>query len=51
MVEIDKQSAYRCLTEKQGICNEFASLYSYLLLQVGIDSEEMGESHHIDYDD
>ena len=39
---MDKQSSYRCLTEKQGICNEIASLYSYLLLQVGIDSEEMG---------
>ena len=39
---MDKQSGYRCLNEKQGICNEIAALYNYMLLQVGIDSEEMG---------
>lgn len=43
---MDLQSPYRCLTEKTGICNEIASLYNYLLLQVGIDSEEMG-GHYV----
>ena len=39
---MDRQGTCRALEEKQGICNEIASLYNYLLLQVGIDSEEMG---------
>ena len=39
---MDRQGTCRCLAEKKGICNEIASLYNYLLLQVGIDSEEMG---------
>ena len=43
---MDKQSPYRCLTEGRGICNEIAGLYNYLLLQVGIDSEEMGGTVH-----
>lgn len=46
---MDKQSPYRCLTEKKGICCEIAGLYNYLLLQVGIDSEEIaGFSHPSD---
>ena len=32
-----EQSAYRCMTEKRGICNELARLYSILLMQVGVD--------------
>lgn len=47
---MDKQSPYRCLMEKQGICNEIASLYNYLLLQVGIDSEEIGGATVSPYD-
>ena len=47
---MDKQSPYRCLTEKQGICCEIAGLYNYLLLQVGIDSEEMGGTVHYSED-
>ncbi len=39
---MDELSVYRCLQEKQGICCELASLYSYLLLQAGVDSEEIG---------
>ena len=38
----DELSAYRCLIERKGICCEIASLYNYLLLQVGIDSETIG---------
>ncbi|MBR3057453.1 MAG: transglutaminase domain-containing protein [Clostridiales bacterium] len=38
----DELSVYRCLNEKQGICCELASLYSYLLLQAGVDSNEIG---------
>ena len=47
---MDKQSPYRCLTEGRGICNEIAGLYNYLLLQVGIDSEEMGGTVHYSED-
>ena len=47
---MDQQSPYRCLTEKQGICVEIAGLYNYLLLQVGIDSEEMGGTVHFTED-
>ncbi|MBQ6602876.1 MAG: transglutaminase domain-containing protein [Eubacterium sp.] len=43
---MDRQSPYRCLQEKRGICNEIAGLYNYLLLQAGIDSEEMGGAVH-----
>ena len=39
---MDDQSGYRCLIEKKGICCEIAALYNFLLLQVGVDSEEMG---------
>ncbi len=35
-------SAYRCLIEKKGICSEIASLYNYLLLQAGVDSDAIG---------
>ena len=35
-----RQSGYRVLVEKQGICWEIACLYRYLLLQCGVDSEE-----------
>ena len=35
-----KQSGYRVLVEKQGICWEIACLYRYLLLQCGVDAEE-----------
>ena len=38
----DKVSVYRCLNEKQGICSEQASLYNYLLLQAGVNSDEIG---------
>ena len=38
----DDQTGYRCLVEKHGICCEVAALYNFLLLQVGVDSEEMG---------
>ena len=41
---MDKQSGYRCLMEKTGICNEFAKLYQFLLLQVGVKAEESGGS-------
>lgn len=37
---MDRQSAYRVLIEKRGICGEIASLYCYLLLQCGVDVEE-----------
>ena len=37
---IDRQSLYRCLMEKQGICWEIACLYQYLLLQCDVDIEE-----------
>ena len=37
---MDRQSAYRVLIEKRGICGEIASLYRYLLLQCGVDVEE-----------
>ena len=47
---MDKQSPYRCLMEGQGICCEIAGLYNYLLLQVGIDSEEMGGTVHYSED-
>ena len=44
---MDEQGTCRCLTEKKGICNEIASLYNYLLLQAGIDSEVIdGVIHH-----
>jgi hypothetical protein len=36
----ERQSAYRVLMERQGICWEIAALYRYLLLQCGVDSEE-----------
>ena len=36
-----KQSAYRVLTEQQGICGEIAILYQYLGLQCGIDVDEV----------
>lgn len=36
-----KQSSYRVLTEKQGICGEIAMLYQYLGLQCGIDVDEV----------
>lgn len=39
---MDRQGGYRALIEKKGICNEFACLYQYLLLQVGVDAEESG---------
>ena len=39
---MDKQGGYRALIEKRGICNEFACLYQYLLLQCGVDAEESG---------
>ena len=39
---MEKQSGYRCLMEKTGICNEIAKLYQFLLLQVGVDAEESG---------
>ena len=35
-----RQSGYRVLTEKQGICWEIACLYRYLLLQCGVEAEE-----------
>lgn len=38
----DRQGGYRALIEKKGICNEFACLYQYLLLQCGVDVEESG---------
>ena len=38
--ESERQSGYRCLMEKQGICGEIACLYQYLLLQCGVDVEE-----------
>ncbi len=38
----DELSPYRCLKEKRGICCEIAGLYSYLLLQAGVDSDEIG---------
>jgi len=34
-------SGYRALQEKKGICQELSVLYSYLLLQVGIDATVM----------
>lgn len=37
---MDRQSGYRVLIEKQGICWEIACIYRYLLLQCGVDSEE-----------
>ncbi|MCR4625828.1 MAG: hypothetical protein K5795_07685 [Lachnospiraceae bacterium] len=37
---MEKQSGYRCLMEKQGICWEIACLYQYLMLQCGVDAEE-----------
>ena len=37
---MERQGGYRALIEKTGICNEFACLYQYLLLQVGVDVEE-----------
>ena len=37
---MDRQSAYRVLIEKQGICWEIADLYEYLMLQCGVDAEE-----------
>lgn len=45
----NNESAYRCLVEKTGICSEVAALYNFLLLQVGVDSDEMsgtGTDHH-----
>ncbi|MBQ6660077.1 MAG: transglutaminase domain-containing protein [Lachnospiraceae bacterium] len=39
---MDRQGGYRALIEKKGICNEFACLYQYLLLQCGVDAEESG---------
>lgn len=39
---MDKQGGYRALIEKRGICNEFACLYQYLLMQCGVDVEESG---------
>ncbi|MBO4559905.1 MAG: hypothetical protein J5712_07490 [Lachnospiraceae bacterium] len=38
---MDRQSGYRVLIEKQGICWEIACIYRYLLLQCGVDSEEI----------
>ena len=37
----DRQSGYRALTEKQGICWEIAVLYQFLGLQCGIDMDEV----------
>ena len=39
---MDRQGGYRILMEKTGICNEFACLYQYLLLQCGVKAEESG---------
>lgn len=36
-----RQSSYRVLTEKQGVCGEIAMLYQYLGLQCGIDVDEV----------
>lgn len=36
----DRQSSYRVLTEKRGICGEIAILYQYLALQCGVDMDE-----------
>lgn len=38
----DRQGGYRALIEKKGVCNEYACLYQYLLLQCGVDAEESG---------
>ena len=38
----DELSAFRCLEEKHGICCEIAGLYNYLLLQAGVNSDEIG---------
>lgn len=39
---VDDFSDYACLMSKKGICCEIASSYSYLLLQIGIESMPMG---------
>ena len=44
--KMDEQSPYRLLTQKTGICNEIAGLYNYLLLQLGVDSDEIAGSMH-----
>ena len=36
----ERQSAYRVLMERQGICGEIAQLYQYLALQCGVDMDE-----------
>ena len=39
---MEKESGYRVLMEKQGICWEIACLYQYLMLQCGVDITEAG---------
>ena len=47
---IIKQSPYRVLTEKKGICEEIASLYVYLLMQCGV-SADVEDGVPVDPDD
>ncbi len=45
----DYLSSYRVLTTGTGICQEFSTAYSYLLLQAGVDASTM--SGHRSYDE
>ena len=38
----DENFVYRTFTQKEGMCVNFASVYAYLLLQVGIDAVNVG---------
>ena len=48
-VEDDSKSlsSYRLLTERQGICQEIAPLYAYLMLQAGVDCTTCGSLNSI----
>ena len=39
---VDEFSTYACITTKKGICCEIADVYSYLLLQVGVEATTYG---------
>ena len=42
-------SNYATFTTKKGICIDFASIYAYLLMQVGVDATEIGCSETMDH--
>ena len=43
---VNYTSAYRLLTQKNGICSEIAVAYSYLLMQAGIDASVVMNAKH-----